>query len=528
MQLTRSIETPREWRVTADLLLFTFLTASAIMAVLPMAAEIVSRELTSDSLYGLALYKDLFVDRYALKGWNLTAARGFFPDMLVLFPALAVTPDYGIGYALYCLLFVVLTVGATAYAARAVVADKAASLLCAAAAVLLVLLLLAGSHPVTRWFLIPVFHGGAFLAGLVCLGAHARWLKTMPGPIAVSALLAIETATLFSDFLFAVQFLAPIAMASLVVGALSPARRRAVLLNVGIPAIAWLLSFGLNRWLDSAGWIHAPPPFTLPTLFRIATHPNLRDLSRSLIEIGSLRSGAPLAFLLLPISVIAAIAFLGRQIWTRFSAASTAPEATFFCVFFLFQVAFTAVAPGIGGLWTDLNNTRYVYPLYLSPPLFLCVGLAASRPRRMIPWSAVSLLLAAAACWFSIPSLHHLDREDFRLPYPPWVRCMDDLARRYSLQGGLSGFWDASYLTQLSRERLRVLELDWALRPSTYFDNPNWYTGAKRSGASGQSFQFLLADNFDLGRILGRFGAPQAEERCEGKRVFIYPQGLRP
>ena len=113
--------------------------------------------------------------------------------------------------------------------------------------------------------------------------------------------------------------------------------------------------------------------------------------------------------------------------------------------------------------------------------------------------------------------------EEFRLPYPGWVQCMDGLARHYSLTGGFSGFWDASYLTHLSREHLKVLELTGDLQPSAYFDNPNWYTGAKRTKASRQAFQFILADDFDPGKVLERFGPPQSQEQCgAGKRVFIY------
>ena len=39
----------------------------------------------SDTLYLPSVYKDLFIDGYGIKGWELNPSPNFFPDMSVYF-----------------------------------------------------------------------------------------------------------------------------------------------------------------------------------------------------------------------------------------------------------------------------------------------------------------------------------------------------------------------------------------------------------------------------------------------------------
>lgn len=362
--------------------------AAALAAGLWLARAIVPH-LDSDALVYALLHRDL--GTYDLGEFSLPRVTGAFPEVPLLMAALALAPDVPAAYGAYALALLALFGLAAAAVARAL---RKPAMIGAAYAALLAALLF-GGRP-TLLLLMPGYHGGASVDGLLLLAAA---LARRPGPTFAAGFVGV-----LSDPLFLAQYLAPAALATRL--------PKPAALAAAAALATWFLA---SRWLhfqDLGFNLRSLPGEILPGL-QAFTH-----------DAGRLALAHPAPALLL----LATLALAAKR-------RDDLDRAV------LLSLLLTLAAAALGGRWRDLDSARYLLPCLVLPPLYLLLRL----PVNPLALAAVAALQVALA---GPPP-----------PLGEFVPCLDRLATAKGLRYGLGDFNAANQATMLSTTGVRVNHL---------------------------------------------------------------------
>jgi hypothetical protein len=142
------------------------------------------------------------------------------------------------------------------------------------------------------------------------------------------------------------------------------------------------------------------------------------------------------------------------------------------------------------------------------------------------------LVLALGAAVF--PGLRRLpaDVPGAEKFYPPFVRCMDEVAKKHRLRYGVADYWISKYVSALSRSDLRVVSVTPRLDPFVNFTNIEWFlggVGASRHEHPEYTFAILGSMRPTYPGVspaaLAALGAPLAVETCSGFQIHVLPAG---
>lgn len=187
------------------------LTVLIVFGLLNIARGFIQAGLNSDALYLACLYRDLFVDAYGWRGWNLPPAPYFFPDMALLFACLGWMSDVGLGYALYIVVFWLGIAGFVTFLLCQNRMPQGASLYALTAiAYFIALLQLPDNLQLTTFFFMPSFHAGIFYLGFLLLALTGRILFHGGSWITWGLFFFTLVAGCISDILILPQFVIPI------------------------------------------------------------------------------------------------------------------------------------------------------------------------------------------------------------------------------------------------------------------------------------------------------------------------------
>ncbi|MFB3787069.1 MAG: hypothetical protein ACE15F_11950 [bacterium] len=185
-----------------------------VFGLLNIARGFIQAGLNSDALYLACLYRDLFVDGYGWRGWNLPPAPYFLPDMALLFTCLRVAGDIGFGYALYIVTF---WLGITGFVIILLCLNRPprrAPLYALAAIVYFIALLqLPDNLQLTTFFFMPSFHAGNFYLGFLLLLLILRILSRGGSWLTLGLFFFTVMAGSLSDILILPQFVIPLLLA---------------------------------------------------------------------------------------------------------------------------------------------------------------------------------------------------------------------------------------------------------------------------------------------------------------------------
>jgi hypothetical protein len=468
----------------------------------------------SDSLYLPALYRDLFEEGGRWRGWHLTPAPYFFPDMALYFLLDALTGPFVHAAIAYAAVQLVALVLATQYLVRTVLPREEAAVgqVVAVAVVAGLLLLYAEGH---FWVMylstLSAIHFSVVPLSLVGLALSLRAFRDgARGALAALTLLsALATA---SDSLFIITFTVPVAASTaLLAWRQRPHAWKRLGAQWGLLALSIVAGLRLSKKLAGR---HASAEYT-----RL----NLELIQEALHQLwatvaGQLRD-SPGVVLPWSVLVLAALAVVvaRRKDWT----APDSPRWGLYgaCLFTLLSVGSTTSAVVLTGTFVDKSAIRYlVVPIML--PL-LGVALVVGLPRWRRGATLAALVLVAATAGAAVLR-HPWGTEGPLLSrfYPDTVRCLDEHQARFGLKWGVGDYWQAKYVSMFSRTGLRVNQLQSDGSLHGWINNRDWYLDPRGE------YTFVITHGLDMEAFQARFGPPRDTFRCDAWEVFVYGGAL--
>jgi hypothetical protein len=498
--------------------------------------------ISSDTLWLVNVFTDLFRDGYSLAGWHFSIAPCWFPDVALAGLFWALTQNVILATLLSGFVQVALLIGALRVIGKALGVRSAefrdSVLLLVGVGIALYVARAPGNYyPGLYKFFLTQSHVGSLLSVvwgwtlfllILCRRREAKRTSTL---VILYAFLC--TLAGMSNLLFFPQMLAPIS-AALLGGAL----------------------FGVIRmrecWLPlAAGWLSAALGAVLNRVLFTTSDVGVQaglSRERALTALDTFRRGFAAKLLACdPLHVIALVWLIicaGYIAWTVrdliVKGRSTVPSsqvirAVFFATCFLSSLlsVATIILGGSNGLvefkdyiWT----MHYFHPAFLLPlftvPMTLSWAIEKMLPARML--GAAAWVTAALA--FVVPTAHLAAMPSPKAPIyayrPPLVRFMDETAATRHLHYGLAGYWQARLITLLSTKGLRAYAVDGGINPLLWVSNEQWYQQSIEDRKRPPHVDFVVLDDplWKISReaAVQVFGQPAEELNGDGAHVLIY------
>jgi hypothetical protein len=497
----------RGWVPFARGALCATLLALALLQLLLLASERIAA-ISSDDLYMVALYRDTFSSTTRLVNWVLQPAPGFLPDMPLFFLAQRFTRDPGHAFTTYMVVsFGALLVLLRRFASTTERGGSVSPIIWAGSAVILLCLL--RDHRALSLFLLPGAHGSALILGLALFLLLRRAARRGWCARDAIAVLVVGAAATWSDLIFGPQALVPLVATALVAWALGILARRVALSTVALAGFVVVLSMLLMR-LQHRIFVHPPDP---PELGLERWRQGMSSFFQTLhtpYHAGVLALVVPAL-----LCAIGVLLFCRRRLlkggWNRYHDLALG-------ALFITLVCSATTAAGIIN-WVDEGSLRYVAPLYVLPVFCLPAWLAATGGHRRTVWIERTVLTAVALV-LALPMLAggmSMRLTGLALPYPPWIECLDTLARSEGLHYGYGDYWNAKYASMLSHAGVLVNQLDEDLTIFPWINNLDWYLAVSQSRSSRV---FLLPERLmEPGEAFGRL---LETRHCGEREIRIY------
>lgn len=472
----------------------------------------------SDLLYLPALFRDVFEEGGRWRGWRLTPAPYFLPDMALFFALNAALDNFVAAVRAYAPIQMALVALAAQGLARTLAPPdrRVAAALVLVASAALVLLFARGQFPLLIYAFTSGIHTGALIATLIALALTFHVLGPSPSRLRTTQVLlaALCFFAALSDGLFFVVFVAPV----VVTLGLLTWKRAAATRQLNVPAAIVVTA-------SVAGYL-ATRVVTAGTAG--AKHMTLR-LNAALESLRRLGSAADMmAREELPIVAflwVVALAW-GIRCAVRFLRApkgAAIDRIDVLWAFILLLIGSNVAAVALTGQFQDRTGFRYLMVPILMP--LFALALLPLRLRSPL----VALKTAAASCALVGGAWIAFTIGDARAgclggpgeAYPPLVACLDAHRDRYRLERGLSDYWKAKEVWMFSRTGLRVVQLTQDGKPYHWINNADWYE-ERRPGAS--AYNFILPSGLDVSALRERYGEPSSTFECPGSAVWVYEE----
>ncbi|WIJ24022.1 hypothetical protein [Devosia sp. RR2S18] len=484
-------------------LLAATLVALAYATALMSAGEYPYRLFDGDFVHPFLLVRDLATGG-SLFDWVSSAALYAFPDWL--FALTALLPIDG---RVAIVLASLLLLGAFALAGGLLL-GTALGLTPTPAIILygagLVLITLVAGRPI-QWLLNYAasiyIHTGATLMLLVAIGLAAQVLVRGRAPIALPVLCAITVATVYSDPIFLVWFVAPLAATAGLLALVARQPRR-------------LLAPGLVSLLGVAAYLAErvkPFPSSQAELFAVSPLDAAREFFRVLGEGLADGDGALFAYSLAAlVSIVLLLATIG-ELFARRSVSERQVQTLLLTL----STLAVLVLPILVGAIDHPSKLRYMIAIvYLAPLLLLPPPLRLLRAGRLrLLAGGVGLALGVLALWLS-PSLLTAFRTG---QHAPLIACLEQ-------RGLTDGYADYDYAKSVIFLSGGAIHLSQAGLNTHINFTARW----RDRRTDGEPFRpnFVLTANLPAD-YLERFGTPDEIMACPGDhQVWIYQRQFPP
>jgi hypothetical protein len=510
----------------------------------------------SDHLLCTALCQDILAG-HDLHGWHLPGAPYLFPDVPLLLICRALTPNLVAEFTSYTVAFLLLLLAVLRWLARVLgLPGRKASLTAVCA---MVLLLGVALHPAYHGRVMLMAHAGnhvgAVLIGLLLVTLTARSLRRGWSAWTVAAFVTCGALGLASDKLLAVQLLAPLALALLLLAWRRYLAGRQLVRQAALQAATVALALGVRAALPLLGWFL----LGVENDFR---WPQWRDLPQMLRFLAHCNTGQTLFWIFLPLFLVIAFrvaASRWRQRppatlpadeietadlrgmlkrWRGLWQTATSPEigetarldsaAMLVALAFLLCPLCNLLALFATGLGTSTAVDRYTLPCYLLPFLGSAL-LLRLLPGRKARWAATliqlfGLVWAVRQAAVMLPAC---DLERLRVPYPPLAQALDRLVEERGPMRGLAGYWLARHLEYLTHHHVPVQALDLDGNPYFHASNPSHFLGYDRADLALPRYDFVVVrpkvPDTPSPRVLEEhFGKPAEKVLVDADEIWLY------
>jgi len=474
----------------------------------------------SDTLQLASYYNDLTVWGGSITEWVWSTAPYFFPDLVLYFALQAVIGNhiatlmvFGVVQSMLYLLGWTLLLGQLASS------DEARRFVCACT-LMVGSVMLTLARPVILWSFIPVTHFGIqwvipYMLVLVVVGLRCLARKQMA--VLFGVLLVLSLLLAFSDIFYLVWCVVPLVVTLILRWLVT---RRALWRTLALQAsvvVGAAAGVFLCRGMDPHPTLRlylarANAVSVLDSVGIFATW--LRDwssanpvLTIALIVIYCLHAGAALYTIQQVVS--------GRSMPVDMMLVSG-----FITITVPLIIAVGIALPVVGHYF----HFRYIHPALLIPFAGL-PGLLAGVRLRSLGFVVLRMMAFISLCLvigLNLPYLQRVDRlSRYTELYPEVIQCLDRELSVRGLHVGISSYWDARYLTLLSKRGTQVIQVTPTMDPFLWVINPKWYRRFVPEfviSFSGHGKAFYIAED----EIVKRFGSPADRFECAGRAILVY------
>lgn len=456
------------WASASPLFVVSLLMVSLFLLVSAYLAG--PTAFNSDNLLSCAQCDDLLKGR-DVTDWHLPGAPYLFPDLLLLLPCQGLAPTLPFAFLAYGLLLHLALVASLAWLGRLSGLHWPAALVAAGCGGIFLL----GSYlnkalsDRACLLVVPGSHFAALVVGVFLLALTIHSLRRPSWMVAILYLL-IAGFAIFSDRLLVAQFLAPLALALIVLAARRILDLKATGVQLALIAASFLFSCVIKLLFQWLG-LHllaletSPGPLHGPDFFRM-----LRRLYQSVAD-------DHLLCVLVPLHLL--VALLVVWLWSRRSAPTPEESSSNRLAVLLAALTFMLSPPCILGTLFVLGMSqhpainRYVLSCWYLPflllPLLMCWLPGKATRVTAIVLQMGMVIFGVRQAVVLLPSV---DRQRFEQPYPPLAQALDRLARERGPLYGLGSFWTARSTTWFTREKVVVNALSAFGEPWFHASNP--------------------------------------------------------
>ena len=414
--------------------------------------------LNSDSLYLTSVYKDLFQEGGRLSEWILSPAPCYFPDMLLYFPLLRCTPDFGLGMVGYGFVYVFLLLGAILVLAGFLEIPWSLSLRYGSLSLLLWIAVLhdPSRFMVDEFLLVAGRHGGTVISGLLLLILQMYAIRNGYSWLSRCGMVLLAWGAMSSDILILVQWILPMEGVLIGLASIKWIRFRTVIQTTLLFILAYIGYQLTSSLQDSSNSLLVYSGIAKDHLQFGAGVEHIRDFLFHFTPF-VVRDKPAFGLLLLAWLVGLFVFFLSLLSGKLKDRDHISTQALMFLSLFSFlSVLITILAPVLGGLWHGNAEIRYILPVFFLPLLNLTffVLMIHRRIGQIGSYLLFGIILLFGMVRM-LPDALALRWNDLKLPYPDMVRFVDDTVREYRLKSGYCDYWNANYLFVLSRSSTR-------------------------------------------------------------------------
>jgi hypothetical protein len=476
----------------------------------------------SDLIYIESIYKDLFVNKYPISGWLVSRAPYIFPDWILYFFLRFFLNSYPVAWYAYVFINLFFLIVTFYYLSKATVpsltTQKRALFTLAWSCLFISILTQVPEGLGLHTFLLPVYHSGALINGLIIFFFWLYILNnklTFKLSVLIFGFSAIAT---ISDQWWIIWFGLPIGVLGLLLIFFKKYKQRQLftfLVLMGAGVLAGELSSFLIAKYKLMYFSQVPignPHFTYyKQLSLIFT--DLLDLFSSSFVITSL-------FVLTIFSALRSFKFFLND--------KKNEEQNLFKFNLNFIAIFSVLIPLVVifslRLWEKWNY-RYLIPLFyfswLIPGLTILKFLSTKRKYIYLTLFIPSFLFLQLAA-----QKKKSDYEAFQLVlqrHDQGFVCIDLVSKIHNLRHGASEYWLAKQVTEISNVGIRLNQFTYLFEPLHWMNNLNWYF-QKDKKDQFVDYDFFISSHSDesVKKILTTFGMPTDINVCAKFIFFIY------
>jgi hypothetical protein len=457
----------------------------------------------SDSLYLPSIYKDIFVDRSGLQGWNFSPAPGFFPDLVLYSVLMLLVNDFIVASFLYaiiqflCILLIILWLFRTILPGQSLFYASIVNLV-------MILFFLAAlySHGFnfTYYLLTNAYHLGTFVMALICITLAINYLQEA-GWGRGFALMVCAILSIISDRLFIVMFSIPVSALFIYLFKSNTRRRIAWLLLMD--GISLIIGLYLLHLIKEGSFIRIGSPH------RIFDFGNMSgSLDVLFAQLWDYMNDADIKSLILAFSVLSYLGLSG-VFFSRFRREESPEPFTMYSLIALVFIPAVLFAPVVNGNYTGFDTIRYIFSSFILSMINIGIVLVHLLQKRTIAprWmNRVVGLMSIFMVALVIIKQSHKGLDAYLNYYPGQVAAIDSVAGIEGLEKGVGGYWNAKLTSMFSKKGIRVYAVFDAIIPYHSATNENWFY---REDAL---FNFIILDGIgDTTKYKATLG--------EGKRI---------